>query len=126
MVFREPLPASCPPASPNFPKQVTLWRMLKGPTVTDADFDSQIKKNPHRQYPDLCGARGISLVTSFETCIAVSKSPRAPKFTHAVEIKVCSTVGVWNQDKPSHVNWWVYQGAIPTNQVLGPAKALPK
>lgn len=108
--FRELLPASCPPQPVNHPTQATLWRLLSKAYVEESDFDSQFEKFKDRKFPDVCAAKGVSLMTSFTVCQAAAKSPRLKRagFTHAVEVDCCTTRGVWHQDSSSHVNWWPF------------------
>jgi hypothetical protein len=121
--FLEPLPVSCPPSSPRLPSTDDLWRLLRGASVTHADFDSQRKRLPNRPYPDECTARSVSLVVSFQKCVAMSKSPRLRGFTHAVRVPYAPHNGVWDQDAPEHVNWWPYAGTDPLHG-LGAVEAL--
>lgn len=109
-IFREALPASCPPQSVAHPKQPILWRLLSKSHVNDADFDSQFKKFSNRNFPDICSAKAVSLMTDLTTCRSIAKSPRMKNagFTHVVEVKCCTSMGVWDQDKPYHVNWWPF------------------
>lgn len=119
MTYRESLPTSCPPIDPNVPDEPILWRLLFSNTVKDDDFDSQYKKQPTRNFYDQCGARSVSLTTSLEVCRALVKSPRMPKFTHAVQVLHDPTTGVWHKDKPTHVHWWPYKASDPLNVVVG-------
>lgn len=125
MTFREALPASCPPQSPRHPKQEHLWRLLRQEAASSEDFDSQYLKFPGRSFPDLCGARAVSLITSIEICRSAAKSPRLKKaaFSHAVKVKCCPSLGVWDQDKPEHVNWWPFSSVDVLAQ-LGSTEAL--
>lgn len=113
MGFREQLPVRCPPSNNTSPANGVLYRLLKAPTYSNADFDSQRKKFPKRPYPDECAARAISLVTTLGHCLMVVKSPRMAAFTHALQVSYDPTQGVWDQDNPRHVNWWLFDAANP-------------
>ncbi|RMA60818.1 hypothetical protein C8C96_1841 [Acidovorax sp. 100] len=117
MTYREQLPESCPPQNARHPTESKLWRLLQQQRVTDRDFDSQYLKFPERNFPDMCGAKAVSLMTSLTICRAAAKSPRLKRagFTHAVEVTCCTTLGIWDQDKPEHVNWWPFS----TVNILG-------
>jgi hypothetical protein len=124
MIYREPLPTSCPPSNPKVPQEKVLWRLLFGSTVTDADFDSQREKQKTRKFPDECTARSVSLATSLAECRAMAKSPRLPNFTHAVPLQNDPATGVWDKDKPTHVNWWPYQSTNPLKVICGKVETL--
>jgi hypothetical protein len=123
MTFRESLPDTCPPQAPRHPQHPYLWRLLRDGQPVDADFDSQYLRNPKRTFPDPCSARAVSLITSLDICRAASKSPRMRGFTHAVRVKCCPSLGVWDQDKPEHVNWWPLK-AVDVLQQLGDLEVL--
>lgn len=123
MTYRETLPASCPPSNSNHPKEASLWRLLCAVAPSKDDFDSQHHKNKTRKFKDQCGARAVSLVTSLEACRAAVKLPWMSAFTHAVEVKCCPTLGIWDNDKPTHVNWWPYKDVDPLKQ-LGSVREL--
>lgn len=117
MTYRETLPPSCPPSNPSPPVQTVLWRLLSSSQVTIADFDSQYKKKPTRNFRDPCTARSVSLITELEVCRTVAKSPRYTGFTHAVAVTHDPSSGVWDHDHGNHVNWWPYSSADPLAQV---------
>lgn len=113
--YREDLPPSCPPAEPTPPSTETLWRLLKNPAVSESDFDSQRKRLPSQPYPDECGARAVSLMTSLAACRAAVKTPRMRnmKFTHAIAVAYDPDHGTWDQDAGHHVNWWPLAKTAP-------------
>lgn len=124
MTFKEVLPQSCPPSTTVQPTENTLWRLLFSDVVDITDFDSQFKKNPKRNFPDPCGARSVSLVTSLEVCRSAIKSPRMPKFTHAVQVLHNPSSGVWHKDKPTHVHWWPYKNVNFSSEIFGSVEKL--
>jgi hypothetical protein len=62
-------------------------------------------------------------MTTLEVCRAAAKSPRMPKFTHAVPVVVDPATGVWDQNEPHHVNWWPLAQANPLT-MLGTVEEL--
>lgn len=118
MTFRENLPPSCPPDQTTIPDQTTLWRLLRSATPTVEDFDSQYKRQPQRRFPDPCTARSVSLITTLEACRAIAKSPRMKGFTHVAGVGLDAASGVWDQDKPCHVNWWPLATVDPLARIL--------
>lgn len=54
------------------------------------------------------------------------KSNKLRYVCHRREYEVYKDVFTFRQDKPEHVNWWVYEGINPLNQIAGQVKKLPK
>lgn len=110
--YHETLPGSCPPADVVKPQTDTLWRLLQSQAVSDADFKSELLKDPTRKFRDPCGGASISLVPTFEQAVAAVKSPvmRKKNFTHAVAVRYDEKAGAWHLDKPTHCHFWPYFG----------------
>lgn len=124
VTFREPLPSSCPPDNCTGPTSDRAWRLLKAATVTNEDFDSAVVKQPSRNFPDMCYARGISLVPTIDMCRSIVKSPRMKAFTHAVAVTCDAAAGVWHQDSETHVSWWIFDNIQPLSLVCSAAESL--
>lgn len=107
--YREQLPNGCPKQS-NHPNEKKLWRLIMSNTVVDADFDSEIKRNPSRLFKDSCYGYSVSLQTSFQAVSSLAKSPFLKKrnFTHAAGFAYDTNVGVWQHDHNTHVHFWPY------------------
>lgn len=110
-------PENCPPEE-STDEECVLYRLCKGPVLTDGDFKSFYLINPIK-YKDNIKAYGISVFKSFSDCNrAKSKSPKlrseykyvASGSNNSQRGKLLNTPSGVN---PNHYTWWLYDGVKP-------------
>ncbi len=110
-------PENCPPAEAT-DEECVLFRLCKGPTLTEKDFTSFYLINPQK-HKDNVNAYGLSVFKSIDDCKhAKSKSPNLRKKYKCVASgsnnsyrgKILHTPSGTN---PDHYTWWLYDGVQP-------------
>ena len=75
LMFPTYFPENCPPAEAT-DEECVLFRLCKGPTLTDKDFVSFYLINPEK-HKDNINAYGLSVFKSYNDCKrALSKAPK--------------------------------------------------
>ncbi len=111
MVYREPLPADCPPDNAEEAQvEMTVFRLIRAQEPHDDDFHSYRLQNPSRSYPvGECIASGLSVYTERTD---VEKALLLPKFKNrsVCAITLTPEAGkILQTGRPSHHTWWLYK-----------------
>ena len=110
-------PENCPPAEA-LAEECVLFRLCKGPVLSEKDFVSVYLINPEKHKNNV-NAYGLSVFKSFDDCKrALSKAPKLRKkykriangTNNKYRGKIMHTP---SGDNPNHYTWWLYDGVMP-------------
>lgn len=108
MIYREPLPEDCPPATAaEITEPRIVYRLVRHNPPVDADFRSQRAENPQRHFriPE-CRVRGLSVFSDYRVAVSWSKS-RNLRGTQVCRVTLDRGAGrIEKTGSPAHYTWW--------------------
>lgn len=108
MIFRETLPADCPPeAAEEIAEQRDVYRLVASDPPTETDFQSQRALRPAATFsvPE-CQAHGLSVHTDRADSRRAAKLPRL-RGKRICRVRLLPGAGHLQQTgTPSHHTWW--------------------
>jgi hypothetical protein len=115
-MWKESLPAHCPPADSELPaSHQEFFRLVSGNPPTASDFDSQFevlkKLGQKRKFADECIAKACSITTDPLRLQLVARFPLQVqrKLNTVVRVALTNDSGVIKQTgkDASHYSWWI-------------------
>ena len=109
MIYREPLPEDCPPATAmEITEPRIVYRLVRHNPPVDADFRSQRAENPHLVLQNIteCQARGLSVFADRADAESRTRSGRLLG-TMVCEVTISQGAGyIGKTGRRSHHTWW--------------------
>ena len=110
-MFREPLPAGCPPeAATDINEALNVFRLVRTNPPTEGDFRSQRAEKPGAVFAGVseCQARGLSVLTQRSDSVRACKLPSL-RGRMICRVLLGSGAGRIQQTRrPSHHTWWPF------------------
>lgn len=120
--FRENLPQNCPPDDAGPLNSQTLVRLVQGPTVSEADFDSQDKLGYECTIDG--GECEWASCSMFLPSVpkhkleSLTKYKRLRNKRHIAYISVDENSGVAKVGHSKHVDLWMFETYLPSSKVI--------
>jgi hypothetical protein len=110
MIYREPLPADCPPnEAEEISTERIVFRLVRENPPGLKDFCSQRAERPEAVFRiSECLARGLSVYSERADC---EKTRKLPRFRHSFVCRVRLNMGagrIQQTFQPSHHTWWPF------------------
>jgi len=92
-----------------------MYRLVKGPTITRADFDPPCRLDPKRKSTDMCGLCGTSVYTSLAAARRTAERyKKLPKEVAVGRLGPHHGLTLVDPDDPEHFDWWIPEGVDPS------------
>ncbi|MBU1313957.1 MAG: hypothetical protein KJ947_22450 [Alphaproteobacteria bacterium] len=119
--FREALPANCPPDDAGPLNTQVLVRLVEGPDVTEADFDSQEKLGYECtiENGDCEWASCSMFLPSVpkHKLVTLTKYKRLKKKKHVAYVEINELSGIAKVGTSKHVDVWMFQDYTPSANI---------
>jgi len=119
MDWAETLPSQCPPPEATLPDNSAYYRYVNTIPLSEADFHSQRKLFPLKQFRvDECTARAVSVFSNPEKIKSLSKLPNI-RGKKLVEIALPPESGkIIKSGMEHHYSWWRVKNFMPATYKL--------
>jgi hypothetical protein len=119
--FRESLPQNCPPEDSGPLHPQTLLRLVEGPAVIEADFDSQEKLGYQCTVENgECTWASCSMFLPSvpkSKLMTLTKYKRLQKKKHVAYVSVDQSSGIAKVGQSKHVDLWIFEAYQPSLNV---------
>lgn len=109
-MYKLTLPPNCPLGGAE-ERDVALYRILHGSTMTDDDLRSHVELYPYNRYTELCKASGISLYENRDAAIRAcqeAKKRNRVLGAYVGKVQIKTQHGRLHCGKRGHCTLWLY------------------
>jgi len=111
-MFREDLPAQCPPAHAASPNDLEVFRLMRTEQATIAAFDSQVKLGTidvDGHAPEFrCRASSCSVFSDISGARKLKKLPKFRNYNFIAHLTLDESAGLVHNSSGYHWDWWIF------------------